>query len=174
MLFSSSLLVSSDILLPLLLSSKILAPGSQSTRLAQSLLFICLMTTFTLMNHYHCHRLAPMLFFILALQSSSKSNSWGLPWTHALKNPYMTLRSPLASFVCLGSATSCIIFYYLGAGLAETVQDIFMMASQEFHHRHWPGWRCLSPNPVDRCTWHFATGLDTWIHVLVHLTGIYV
>ena len=86
-LFSSPLLVSSDILLTLLLSSKTLAPDSQSTLLAQSLLFICLMTTFTLMNHHHCHRLAPMLFSILALQSLSKSNSWGLPWTNALKNP---------------------------------------------------------------------------------------
>lgn len=83
--FSSSLLVSSDILLTLL-SLKILALGSQSALLDHSLLFICLMTTFTLMNQQHCHRLAPMLFSILALQSSPQSSSLGLPWTNACKN----------------------------------------------------------------------------------------
>lgn len=87
MLFSSLLLVSSVILLTLLLSSETLAPDSQTTLLAQSVLFICLVTTFTLMNHHHCHCLALMLFSVLALQSSSQSSNWGLPWTNALKNP---------------------------------------------------------------------------------------
>lgn len=63
MLFSSLLLVSSVILSTLLLSSETLAPDSQTTLLAQSVLFICLVTTRSrLMNHHHCHCLALMLF----------------------------------------------------------------------------------------------------------------